>query len=159
MPQRSAGIVLFRRTEAGGIEVLLVHPGGPFWANKDDGAWSIPKGLVGPGEDPLAAARREFAEETGGQAEGEAMALGAFRQSAAKIVEVWAVEGSFDPATLRSNTFSMQWPPRSGRSAEFPEADRAGWFTPEAAARKLLKGQRPVIQALLERLGRDRGSC
>jgi predicted NUDIX family NTP pyrophosphohydrolase len=152
MPQRSAGIVLFRRTEAGRIEVLLVHPGGPFWAKKDDGAWSIPKGLVGPGEDPLAAARREFAEETGGQAEGEAIALGAFRQSAAKIVEVWAVKGSFDPATLKSNTFSMQWPPRSGRSAEFPEADRAGWFTPEAAARKLLRGQRPIIEALLERL-------
>jgi predicted NUDIX family NTP pyrophosphohydrolase len=152
MPQRSAGILLYRRRGAA-LEVLLLHPGGPFWAKKDDGAWGIPKGLTGPGEEPLAAARREFTEETGAQAAGEAIALGAFRQSAGKIVEVWAVEGEFDPATLRSNTFSMEWPPRSGRSAEFPEADRAEWFTPEAAARKLLKGQRPILEALLRHLG------
>src|SRR5262245_10459073 len=153
MPQRSAGIVLYRRGETGGIEVLLVHPGGPYWAKKDDGAWSIPKGLVAPGEDPLLAARREFAEETGGEAGGDAIALGEFRQSAAKTVAVWAVEGEFDPAALRSISFSMEWPPRSGRSAEFPEADRAGWFTPEVAERKLLKGQRQIVEALLRHLG------
>ncbi len=157
MPQRSAGILLYRRRGAG-LEVLLVHPGGPFWAGKDAGAWSIPKGIVAPGEDPLAAARREFTEETGGEPQGEAMALGAFRQSAAKIVEVWAVEGEFDPATLKSNTFQMEWPRRSGRSAEFPEADRAAWFTPDEAARKLIKGQRPVLEALLRQLGLGGGS-
>ena len=154
MPQRSAGILLYRRRGTDAIEVLLVHPGGPFWAKKDDGAWSIPKGLTGPGEHPLAAAMREFAEETGAEAEGEAMALGAFRQSAAKIVEAWAVEGEFDPAKLKSNTFAMEWPPRSGQMREFPEADRAAWFTPEAAARKILAGQRPILEALLQRLGK-----
>jgi predicted NUDIX family NTP pyrophosphohydrolase len=148
MVQRSAGILLYRR-QGGGVEVLLVHPGGPFWANKDDGAWSIPKGLYGADEDPLAAARREFAEETGTEVEGEAIALGAFRQSSAKIVEAWAVEGDFDPARLRSNTFTLEWPPRSGRSREVPEVDRAGWFGPEEAARKLVKGQRPILEALL----------
>jgi predicted NUDIX family NTP pyrophosphohydrolase len=156
MPQRSAGILLYRR-RAGGIEVLLVHPGGPYWANKDDGAWSIPKGGYRPGEDPLDAARREFAEETGGRADGAATALGAFRQSAAKTVEAWAVEGEFDPATLVSNTFAMEWPPRSGRSIEAPEVDRAAWFTPEHAARKILAGQRPILEALLERLGAGGG--
>ena len=152
MPQRSAGILLYRRRR-GAIEVLLVHPGGPFWAKKDDGAWSIPKGVYEPGEDPLAAARREFAEETGAQLEGEAIALGSFRQSAAKIVDVWAVEGEFDPAGLESNTFTMEWPPRSGNMREVPEVDRAEWFTPEAASRKLLKGQRPMLEALLRHLG------
>jgi predicted NUDIX family NTP pyrophosphohydrolase len=151
MPQRSAGILLYRRRGAG-IEVLLVHPGGPFWAGKDDGAWSIPKGVTAPGEDPLTAARREFAEETGAEAPGEAVPLGAFRQSSAKIVEVWAVEGDFDPASLRSNTFSMEWPPRSGRRAEFPEADRAAWLAPGEAAQKLIKGQRPVLEVLLRLL-------
>jgi predicted NUDIX family NTP pyrophosphohydrolase len=150
MPQRSAGILLYRRR--GGVEVLLVHPGGPFWARKDDGAWSIPKGEYAEGEDPLAAARREFAEETGSQVQGEAIALGAFRQSSAKIVDVWAVEGEFDPAGLESNTFAMEWPPRSGRTREVPEVDRAEWFAPEAAARKILKGQRPIVGALLRHL-------
>ncbi len=152
MPQRSAGILLYRRRR-GAVEVLLVHPGGPFWAKKDDGAWSIPKGVYEPGEDPLAAARREFAEETGAQLEGEATALGSFRQSAAKIVDVWAVEGEFDPAGLESNTFTMEWPPRSGNMREVPEVDRAEWFTPEAASRKLLKGQRQILEALLRHLG------
>ena len=152
MPQRSAGILLFRR-KGRAIEVLLVHPGGPFWASKDNGAWGIPKGGYEPGEDPLAAAKREFAEETGGRVEGETVALGSFRQSAAKIVDVWAVEGDFDPATLRSNTFSMEWPPRSGRMREVPEVDRADWFTPGEAARRILKGQRPVLDALWQRLG------
>jgi predicted NUDIX family NTP pyrophosphohydrolase len=152
MPQRSAGILLYRR-RGGAVEVLVVHPGGPFWAKKDDGAWGIPKGGYALGEVPLAAAKREFREETGARVEGETIALGAFRQSAAKIVEVWAVEGEFDPANLESNTFSMEWPPRSGRVGEFPEVDRAEWFTPEEAARKILAGQRPVLEALLRHLG------
>jgi predicted NUDIX family NTP pyrophosphohydrolase len=159
MPQRSAGILLYRRRGPAGVEVLLVHPGGPFWARKDEGAWSIPKGGYEPGEDPFAAARREFGEETGADVgevlTGEAIALGSFRQSSAKIVEVWAVEGDFDPATLKSNTFAMEWPPRSGRMRDVPEVDRAEWFTPEAAARKVLKGQRQVLEALLQRLGQD----
>jgi predicted NUDIX family NTP pyrophosphohydrolase len=155
MPRRSAGLLLYRR-RAGGVDVLLVHPGGPFWASKDDGAWSIPKGEYAAAEDPLAAARREFAEETGAAPEGAAVALGAFRQSSAKIVDAWAVEGDFDPATLRSNTFTLEWPPRSGKRREVPEVDRAAWFTPEEAARKLLKGQRPILEALLRRLAQDK---
>ena len=154
MPQRSAGILLYRHRR-NTIEVLLVHPGGPFWARKDDGAWSIPKGEYAPGEDPLAAARREFEEEMGSPPpEGEAVALGVFRQSAAKIVDVWAIDGDLDPATLRSNTFAMEWPPRSGHMIEVPEVDRAAWFTPEAAARKILRGQCPMLQALLKHLGK-----
>jgi predicted NUDIX family NTP pyrophosphohydrolase len=152
MPQLSAGILLYRRRN-GGIEVLLVHPGGPFWANKDEGVWSIPKGEYDPGEDALAAARRELAEETGTHIEGEAVALGSFRQSSAKIVDAWAIEGDFDPATLKSNTFTLEWPPRSGKRREAPEVDRAGWFTPDEARRKLLKGQRPILEALMQRLG------
>lgn len=143
--------MLFRRN-AGGLEVLLVHPGGPFWAKKDAGAWTIPKGGYEPGEDALAAAKREFEEETGARLEGEALALGAFRQSSAKLVDVWAVEGDFDPNALNSNTFAMEWPPRSGRQREFPEVDRAAWFTPQAAADKILKGQRPILVALSRRL-------
>jgi predicted NUDIX family NTP pyrophosphohydrolase len=151
MPQRSAGLLLYRHRQ-GGVEVLLVHPGGPFWARKDDGAWSIPKGEHGPGEDPLAAARREFAEETGAESPaGDTAALGAFRQPSGKIIDAWAVEGDFDPATLKSNTFTMEWPRRSGRIIEVPEVDRAGWFAPEDAARKLIKGQRPILEALLRR--------
>src|SRR5262245_6345805 len=151
MPQRSAGILLYRRRRSG-IEVLLAHPGGPFWAKKDDGVWSVPKGIYEQGEDPLAAARREFAEETGARPEGEAIALGAFHQSSAKTVEVWAVEGDFEPANLASNTFTMEWPPWSGRMATFPEVDRAAWFAPAEAETKILKGQRPVLEALLRYL-------
>jgi predicted NUDIX family NTP pyrophosphohydrolase len=136
------------------VEVLLVHPGGPFWARKDEGAWSIPKGTYAPGEDPLAAARREFEEETGSLLpEGEPVALGSFRQSAAKTVDAWAIEGDLDPASLRSNTFAMEWPPRSGQTIEVPEVDRAGWFAPEEAERKILKGQRAILGALLRHLG------
>lgn len=152
MPQHSAGILLYRRSGPQ-VEVLLVHPGGPYWAKKDDGAWTIPKGGYEPGEDAFAAARREFREETGATADGKAMALGAFRQSAAKIVEVWALEGAFDPEALVSNTFAMEWPPRSGRTSEFPEVDRAAWFMPDLAWRKILKGQRPILEALWQRLG------
>src|SRR5574342_532787 len=108
MPRRSAGILLYRWRH-GAVEVLLVHPGGPFWARKDDGAWSIPKGEYAPDEDPLAAAKREFEEETGTRPDGEAVALGSFRQSSAKIVDAWAIEGDFDPATLKSNTFTLEW--------------------------------------------------
>jgi predicted NUDIX family NTP pyrophosphohydrolase len=153
MPQRSAGILLYRQTGCE-IEVLLVHPGGPFWAKKDDGAWTIPKGGYQPGEDALAAAKREFEEETGARPEGETVALGSFRQSTAKIVEVWAIEGTFDPQRLSSNTFAMEWPPRSGRLSEFPEVDRAAWFTAEVAQRKILKGQRPILAALLRQIGK-----
>src|SRR5262245_40009351 len=149
MPQHSAGILLYRRRN-GRMEVLLVHPGGPFWARKDDGAWTIPKGEYARGEEPLAAALREFSEETGaGAPEGGAIALGAFRQPSGKIVDAWAIEGDFDPATLNSNTFTMEWPPRSGRMRQVPEVDRAAWFTPEEAARKMLRGQRPILEALL----------
>src|SRR5262245_12423895 len=135
MPRRSAGVLLYRRRHGGIVEVLLVHPGGPFWAKKDDGAWSIPKGEYASGEDPLAAARREFEEETGASAPaGEAIALGAFRQSSGKIVEAWAIEGDFDTATLKSNTFTLEWPPRSGKTRQVPEVDRAAWLIPEEAA-------------------------
>jgi len=119
MPKRSAGLLLFRR-RAALIEFFLVHPGGPYWARKDEGAWTIPKGECQQGEEALAAARREFAEETGLSLEGEMIPLGSFRQSSAKTVEVWAVEGDADPASLVSNTFAMEWPPRSGRMQDFP---------------------------------------
>ncbi len=148
MLQRSAGILLFRHGGAG-LEILLVHPGGPFWAKKDEAAWSIPKGLIEADEDPLAAAKREFGEETGGRLAGEASALGDFKQPGGKIVTAFAVEGDFDLAGFASVPFTMEWPPRSGRMAEFPEADRAGWFTIEEARRKILKGQVAMLDALL----------
>ena len=151
MPERSAGILMFRR-RPGTTEVLLVHMGGPFWARKDDGAWSIPKGLYDESEDALAAARREFAEETGGSPEGEFIALGTFRQPSGKQLSVWAVDGEFDLRTFKSNMFTMEWPPKSGRTAEFPEADRAGWFDQAQALVKVTKGQRPIVKALFERL-------
>ncbi len=144
MTKQSAGILLYRGAGSS-CEVLLVHPGGPFWAKKDDGAWSIPKGLIEPGEDPLQAARREFAEETGFVPEGEYVPLGVFRQPDGKLVHAWAVRGDFDPRQLKSNTFTMEWPPKSGQMREFPEADRAAWFAPEAALRKITKGQRPML--------------
>jgi predicted NUDIX family NTP pyrophosphohydrolase len=153
MPQRSAGILLYRLT--GPVpEVLLVHPGGPFWAKKDAGAWSIPKGEIDANEDPLAAARREFAEETGMAPAGEPVALGDFPYRSGKIVTVFALRGDFDVAGLRSNTFSMEWPRKSGRTAAFPEVDRAGWFTLVEAEAKLVTGQRPILAALAKRLGR-----
>jgi predicted NUDIX family NTP pyrophosphohydrolase len=152
MAKQSAGVLIYRRAAAG-IEVFLVHPGGPFWVKKDDGAWSVPKGECAPGEDALAAARRELAEETGLTPQGEFLRLGSFRQSSAKMVEVWAVEGEADPARLASNTFAMEWPPKSGRIGEFPEVDRAAWFTLPEAARKVVKGQRPILAALSARLG------
>lgn len=145
--KKSAGLLLFR-DNAGRLEVLLVHPGGPFWARKDAGAWSIPKGAVEEGEDPLAAALREFEEETGTRPTGEAMALEPRRQPAGKLVYAWAMRGDLDPAAVTSATFSMEWPPRSGRHQEFPEVDRAGWFTLDAAREKILKGQAPFLDDL-----------
>ena len=152
MPKTSAGILLFRKRPQG-VEVLLVHPGGPFWAKKDDGAWTMPKGEVEPGESPVAAARREFREETGAAIEAAVIDLGAVKQPSGKLVVAFAAEGDFDPASLRSGLFAMEWPPRSGKSAEFPEVDRADWFDLETAFRKIVKGQRPILAALAERLG------
>jgi len=141
------------RRRAAATEFFLVHPGGPFWATKDLGAWSIPKGLCHPGEDQLAAAKREVAEETGFTPAGAFIPLGKFRQKSGKRIVAWAVEADFDPARLTSNLFSMEWPPKSGKQTEFPEVDRGGWFTADEAAAKLVPGQRPILSALLARLG------
>jgi predicted NUDIX family NTP pyrophosphohydrolase len=149
MPKRSAGILMFRRG-AQGLEVLLVHPGGPFWARKDLGAWSIPKGEYSEGDEPLATAIREFAEETGTQPQGELTPLGEITQPGRKIVTAFALEGDFDPATLKSNTFELEWPPKSGRKSTFPEVDRAQWFSLDMAREKILQGQREFITRLLE---------
>jgi predicted NUDIX family NTP pyrophosphohydrolase len=140
------------RHRHGEVEVLLVHPGGPFWKNKDEGAWSIPKGLYEDDEDASLAARREFEEETGSRADGDLVALGSFRQPGGKVVTAFALESDFDVASLRSNTFDVEWPPRSGRKATFPEVDRAEWLSPAAARRKLHKGQVPILETLLARL-------
>lgn len=158
MPQLSAGLLLFRRTSAG-PEVFLVHPGGPFWAKKDAGAWSIPKGLYESDEDPLAAAKREFAEETGFTPEGDTTELGELRQPSGKRIVAWAMEGDLDPAAIKSNLFAMEWPPKSGRLAEFPEVDRAAWFRPAEARSKLLKGQVPFLERLLDHLQGNRAGA
>ena len=150
MPQRSAGILMFRRAGRE-MEVLLIHPGGPFWAKKDDGAWSIPKGLYEPDEDVLAAAKREFEEETGRVPAGKFLPLGEFKPGA-KILTVFAVEGDFDLQNFRSNLFEMEWPPKSGRLQKFPEADRAAWFGLDQAKRKILKGQLSILAAFARRL-------
>jgi predicted NUDIX family NTP pyrophosphohydrolase len=147
MAKLSAGILLYREGEA--PEVLLVHPGGPLWAKKDAGAWSIPKGLVDPDENHGAAARREFAEEVGAVPPGELLPLGEFRQPGGKVVIAFALAGNFDPAALRSNTFEMEWPPRSGRRIAVPEVDRAEWFVIEVAREKILEGQQPILDAFL----------
>jgi len=148
--KRSAGLLLFRRSgrTPRQIEVLLVHPGGPFWKNKDAGAWSIPKGLIEDREDPLAAARREFQEETGIVTEGDFLPLGEARQSSAKTVIAWAVEQDIDPEAIRSNTCSVEWPPKSQQMIEFPEIDRAGWFDLDAALIKILSGQTVFLDRL-----------
>ena len=151
MPTRSAGLLVHRTRADGVLEVLLVHPGGPFWARRDHGAWSIPKGEVAEGEDPLACARREFAEELGvAPPDGEPIRLGEVRQKAGKLVTAWAVEGDLDPRTVASNTFALEWPRGSGRLREFPEVDRAEWFDLEEAAVRILEGQRPLLEALQE---------
>ncbi len=149
MPKRSAGILMYRRG-AQGLEVLLVHPGGPFWAKKDLGAWSIPKGEYSEPDDPLATAVREFAEETGKHLRGEFRPLGEITQPGRKIVTAFALEGDFDAATLKSNTFELEWPPKSGRKANFPEVDRAEWFSLDMAREKILSGQREFITRLLQ---------
>jgi predicted NUDIX family NTP pyrophosphohydrolase len=153
--KRSAGILLFRRA-GGELEFLLVHPGGPFWARKDAGAWSIPKGQIEHEEEPQACAIRELEEELGPAPEldlEQLIELGSIRQRAGKVVEAWAAEAEFDPATLASNTFSMEWPPRSGSQQEFPEVDRAEWFDLEMAREKILAAQAEFLDRLLERLG------
>ena len=151
MLRKSAGLLMFRGS-GDSLEVLLVHPGGPFWARKDDGAWSIPKGEFGDHEDALSAAIREFEEETGQPIAGDFVALEPVVQPGGKTVLAWAVAGDFDPARLRSNTFQIEWPPRSGRRREFPEVDRAGWFDLESARQKILKGQQPLLDQLVNAL-------
>jgi predicted NUDIX family NTP pyrophosphohydrolase len=149
---RSAGILLFRVRPAG-PEVLLVHPGGPFWARKDLGAWSIPKGEHDDGEDPMACALREFEEETGTTPPRHALIeLGEIRQRGGKRVTAWAAEGDLDAARVRSNTFTLEWPPRSGRTREFPEVDRAEWFPADEARRRLIPAQAELVDRLLDRL-------
>jgi predicted NUDIX family NTP pyrophosphohydrolase len=152
MPKLSAGILLYRAPQ-GTVEVLLVHPGGPFWAKRDLGAWSIPKGEYEPGQDPLGAALREFQEETGHEPPGDGLVeLGTIRQRSGKVLTVWAAAGDLDPETVVSNRFTMEWPPRSGVQQEFPEIDRAGWFDPETARAKLLAAQAELVDRLLEAL-------
>jgi predicted NUDIX family NTP pyrophosphohydrolase len=151
MVRLSAGLLLFRES-AGSLEVLLVHPGGPWWANKDDGAWSIPKGGIGDGEDAFDAARREFAEETGLTAEGPYLPLEPVRQSGGKLVHAWAMRGDCDVAALRSNSFTMEWPPRSGRQQSFPEVDRYAWLPIETAKQKILASQLPLLLQLQSNL-------
>src|SRR5207302_1233686 len=150
MPKKSAGLLVFRKQDKRGIEVLLVHPGGPFWQNRDEGAWTIPKGEFTDDEDPLAAAKREFEEETGAAPpDGDYIPLKTITQKNGKLVHAWAVEGDFDLTQVRSNTFSCEWPPKSGRMQEFPEVDRAEWFAPEVAKRKVFSGQPALIDELL----------
>ena len=149
MPKQSAGLVMYRIRD-GRLEVLLVHPGGPFWAKKDLGAWSIPKGEIEPQEDGLSAAKREFEEETGIKPEGEMASLGATRHKSGKIVAAWAFAGDCDPREISSNSFSMEWPPRSGRQQQFPEIDRAEFLTLEAAKEKIVAGEYDLLQRLAE---------
>jgi len=146
--RRSAGLLLYRR-RAAEVELLLVHPGGPFWRKKDLGAWSIPKGEYAQGEEPLAAAKREFAEETGMRPSGHFLPLGELVQRGGKIVTAFALEGDFDPTELRCNSFELEWPPRSGKRQSFPEVDRAQWFTPDEAQLKILPSQSKFIDRLL----------
>lgn len=156
--KRSSGILLYRDGAAGETEFLLVHPGGPYWARRDDGAWSIPKGGIEGEEDSRQAALRELDEELGSarpELDADALIeLGSIRQRAGKVVDAWAAEGDFDPEALDSNTFEMEWPPKSGREVEFPEVDRADWFDLEGARRKLLPAQGEFLDRLLEHLGR-----
>jgi predicted NUDIX family NTP pyrophosphohydrolase len=144
MPKQSAGVLAYRQT-AGRVEFLLVHPGGPFWRNKDEGAWSIPKGEFADGEDPLQVARREFEEETGLAIDGTFLPLGTVKQRSGKVVHAWLIEADVDASNLRSNTFSIEWPPKSGKMQEFPEVDRAEWFDIVAAARKINPAQHDLL--------------
>jgi len=150
---QSAGVLVYRRRNDA-LEVLLVHPGGPFWQRRDDGAWSIPKGEFGGDELPEAAARREFTEETGATLPDHLIALTPIAQSRGKVVHPFACEADIDADALRSNTFTLEWPPRSGIMREFPEIDRAAWYSPADAERKIIAGQRPILIELVERLKR-----
>jgi len=149
MAKQAAGILLYRRGRAG-LEVLLAHPGGPLWARKDAGAWTLPKGQFTDSELPLDAAKREFEEEMGSAPSGEFQSLGSIKQPSGKVIHAWAVESDFDIRTVRSNLFELEWPPKSGVKAEFPEIDRAGWFAIAEARIKIIKGQEPFIGRLLE---------
>lgn len=151
MAKTSAGVLLYRRAGKS-PEVFLVHLGGPFWAKKDEGAWSIPKGEVAEGADLIETAKREFLEETGSPLKGELEALEPIKQAGGKIVYAWAIEGEIDASAIRSNTFSMEWPPHSGKNREFPEVDRAAWFDLETARGKILKSQTPLLEQLQEKL-------
>lgn len=153
MPRRSAGILMWKRD--GGLRVLLVHPGGPFWAKKGAGAWTIPKGEYLESEDPLAAARREFAEEMGVELRGDFLPLGEIRQKGGKQVVCFAIENDFDVKGLVSNTFEIEWPPRSGKKRSFPEVDRAAWFTAEEARKKINPAQRELIERLAAAVERN----
>lgn len=155
MAKHSAGLVMFRKTR-NGVEVFLVHPGGPFWAKKDEGAWTIPKGEYGPEEDALAAARREFREETGFLADGEFLKLGDIRQKSGKIVVAWAFEGDCDPDKLVSNTCEIEWPPRSGRRIEIVEVDRGRWFTLEETRKYIREEQTKLLDRLVSALDSGR---
>lgn len=147
MPKKvTAGLLLFRRCNE--LEVLLIHPGGPFWAKKDLGAWSLPKGQIENNEEPLDAAKREFAEETGFSVDGEFLPLNPVRQSGGKVVHAWAVEGDCDPTRVQSNLFSMEWPPKSGTMRQFPEVDRASWFSIPEARKRILPAQEDFLEQL-----------
>jgi predicted NUDIX family NTP pyrophosphohydrolase len=150
MPKRSAGLLLFRRSNH--LDLFLVHPGGPFWARKDNGAWSLPKGEYSEDEDALQAAKREFQEEIGISVDGDFFPLGELRQPSGKLITAWALEKDVDPALVKSNSFSMEWPPKSGKTQEFPEVDRAAWFPISLARTKLLKGQVAFINRLAKKL-------
>ena len=154
MTKRSAGILMYRRSPE--LEVLLAHPGGPFWAKKDEGSWSIPKGEYDEAEEPLACAIREFDEELGARPHGDFIELGEIVQPSRKIVVAFAVEGTFDPPALRSNRFELEWPPKSGRMQSFPEIDRVEWFAPDRAKVKILLGQQGFIDRLLAALHKPR---
>lgn len=154
MEKKSAGLVMYRYRDSN-LEVFLVHPGGPYWAKKDDGAWSIPKGEYSDNEEPFVAAKREFKEETGYDAEGDFISLTPIKQPSRKLISAWAFEGDCDASTIKSNAFTMEWPPRSGKQAEFPEVDRAEWFSTNQAKKKLLKGHIGLIEELCEILQYD----
>jgi len=157
LPRRSAGLLLFRRRN-GAVEVFLAHPGGPFWARKNLGAWTIPKGEYEPDEEPLAAARREFAEETGFAIDGEFLDLGTVTQNSGKIVSAWAIEGDCDPARLVSNFCQVEWPPRSRRMIDIPEVDRGAWFSLDEAYERIFTAQRRFLDALSRKLREPTGT-